>query len=270
MQCLVKPEYIFWVWVAVYVLQALWIMYAIIFNFERTKSGRYLYMEVKIMPISIFFTMILAWCCTFAWVFLWNHFGYEIYSIACIAGAVLFSFMAHVISMLACRASEPRLNYIEQASALVRIGLLIQNGIAGFATMCSIMTNFHLAILLREEANTTMHTSCYSSYGLLFLYMVVYFIIDTCLSDRHAQCVVIPYILVVATYVGAYFQVKDIEKDSNERELLWILALVAAGAVGVMLIVKITVSIIRAGSRGIKDRREAEERANTLKRKEKV
>ena len=210
--------------------------------------------------------MMLAGVATFGWVLLWNKFDNMRYALAPLGGATLFSFIALLASMLACRTAEPWLVLQDKAGVLIVIGLLVQNGVAAMATMCSIMTNYHLCIVLYLEANINPTVTCYVSFGMLLCFIAVYFIIDACLSDRHAQCVVTPYLLVSLAYVGAYFKITNQnEAERNDSyDWLWILSLVGAGAAALMLLVKIVVSIMRAHNRKLHDIRNAEEkRKNT-------
>ena len=211
--------------------------------------------------------MMLAAAAIFGWVFLWNKYDYMEYSIACVAGGTLFSYIALIASMLACRTAEPWLVIQDKTGVLILVGLLVQNGLAAFASMSSIITNYHLSIILEEKANISPAVTAYISFGLNIIFLGVYFIIDTCLSDRHAQCVVTPYLLVSLSFIGSYFKLinqSDEEKEKEEYDLLWILSLVGAGAAGLMLLVKIFVSILRAHNRKIHDRRMMEEKRKNM------
>ena len=239
----------------------IWILSGIPLIFQKTSKGRYLYTEVTLLPCIIHLFMMLAAVSIFGWVLLWNKYDKMRYALTCVGGASLFSYVALLASMLACRTAEPWLALHEKTGVLVLIGLLVQNGLAAFATMSSIMTNFHLSIILNLEAKISPTVTCYVSFGMLLCFIGVYFIIDTCLSDRHSQCVFTPYVLVSLAYVGAYFKITNQPKGEkkDEYDLLWILSLVGGGAAALMLLVKIVVSIMRANKRRIQDRRFAEE-----------
>lgn len=259
---LVNADHIFWVWIAVYCLQMVWILSGIALIFQKTTRGRHLYVRVTLLPWSVHVCMMLAAAAILGWVLLWSKWDYMLESVSCVAGAALFSYAALLCSMLACRNAEPWLVLQDKTGVLILVGLFIQNGLAAFATMCCILTNYHLSIILSVEGNVSLTVCCYVSFGLLLVYVGVYFIIDTCLSDRHAQCVVTPYILVCLSYVSAYFTITgQSEADKlhlTDYNLVWILALVGAGASGVMLLVKVIVSLWRAHTRKSHDRQERE------------
>ncbi len=261
MRYITKVRWILWIWIAIYGLQVIWIIAGIGLVFTKDLKGRHLYVRVTLVPATVHVFMMLAGAAVFVWVLLWNKFGFMMESVALILVAVACSYVALVSSVLACRSAEPWLVIQDKTGVLVLIGLFVHNGLAAFATMTCIMANYHLSLILNLEANISVSVTCYVSFGLLLIYLGVYFIIDTCLSDRHAQCVVTPYILACLSYVGAYLSITEqpeAERSAEDYNLLWILSLVGAGAAGVMFVVKIIVSSSRAHSRRVHDRNERE------------
>lgn len=168
------------------------------------------------------------------WLFLWDR---QWLDWACV-DIVLAPLTLYVCLFISFRRLYENLVSLTQAGARKDIWLtriLVQNGLAFFATWVSIATLLNFAIVLTYYWSVDVQVSSTVALGLLSLDILVWFSLDTFVFDKFVRYTVTPYIVLVIALTGSV--TKNFDLENNRRNSIFTTALLSVACI--LFVVKI-------------------------------
>uniref|UniRef100_A0AAV2L8X5 Uncharacterized protein n=1 Tax=Knipowitschia caucasica TaxID=637954 RepID=A0AAV2L8X5_KNICA len=110
-----------------------------------------------------------------------------------------------------------------------RIRVLVQNGIAIYATWTTIASLVNLNIVLVTEANMSQNDAATTTLSILLVVIVTWFVLENWLLEKHVRYIVSIYPTVIYGLVGVFTKIFDPEITS--RNDIFIVALLATASV---------------------------------------
>ncbi|XP_061212194.1 uncharacterized protein LOC133213743 [Neopsephotus bourkii] len=190
----------FLIWNVIYAWQLAWLLYALSGICRRNEFGC-VYIKPDLLPISFYAVWILNNGLNIAWLFLWDR-ECLLPALVLLVALTLATFVCLVISHRALRAHSSWLVKGHKAELwLTRI--LVQNGLALYATWTSIATLLNFAIVLIYKwnvANETATTACLSILGLSLL---IWFCLENFVLDQYVRYNLTVYPVVITALTGS-------------------------------------------------------------------
>jgi hypothetical protein len=222
------------VWVAVYILQFLWLIYAMVILCRDTKVGS-LIVNPPIMPSSLFFTFIFALAGTMGWVVLFDMRDYFTwYSAICSLATTIFMTFTVAISLHATNLYQDEV--IEQGYAcdVWTIRSMVQNAAAAYATWASVETTYTVGLILYETKLVNIEQSNYIILGIMMTYVIIFMTVDM-FWGRQLSCLILsPYVIYIIGFAQPF--IKFYGDDFN---ILFVLSAVFLGVTVAMLLLKL-------------------------------
>ncbi len=198
------------------------------------------------MPASIYILFFSSLTTTVGWTFLRDQKEESYsnrFSIVGILLTVIFTYISLGISIykLACHEKELMEKGLFTDPWIIRV--LVHNSLAAHATWATILLFYNIAVVLRVEANIESNVACYITFGLMALFVIIFFVSDIMLIFR-MQCIfVLPYIVLMVAECGTLL--KNTSADKLEENLHLILAGGLMGIVFILFLVKFSLFIIK-------------------------
>ena len=225
--CLMQVPWFFWIWLAVLILQLFWMLYGFTLTW-RKEEDMLLYEESATMPITIYLLFFLGVGGNIAWYFVWGHLGHIQWAAITVSLSALVLHFSLAAAVTALLDGEENLTDLNCSSDITWTQILVHNGIAAYCTWLSIVTMYNIAVLLNVHALISVDYSCSVAFGLIMLYMLVWFVVDILLSGMRLCLVFTPYFLAMLAFVSALtrnISLYDITTDISDS-----LSLVLSGA----------------------------------------
>lgn len=122
---------------------------------------------------------------------------------------------------------------------LLLIRVLIQNGIALYASWCTVATLVGLTIILVTISNMTEESACSFSLSILSLELIVFFIFDVTVFDRYTRYTFTTY----PTFIWALAGILARNFSSDRPHMIFALSLLCITTI--MFVVKLVVALRR-------------------------
>lgn len=190
----------FAIWGIIYTWQVLWLLYGII-QICRSHLQNYLYIFPPTLPTGLYLSFAFNNICVIIWLFVWTK---EI-MIAALVFLVLATLSLYVALYFSFSTLYKFLGllYKEELNAdvwLVRI--LVQNGIAFYATWISIASLLNLNIVMISKANIESNLAGTITLGIAALGILLWFMLDSIILDKYVRYTFSPYIVLTIAFTG--------------------------------------------------------------------
>jgi len=184
----------FTIWSVIYIWQAIWIIYVIANIFRTNKFGK-VYLNPPTVTAPFLATYSINLVLNIAWLFTWDR-QYVPVAFAILA---LIAFTNYTCLVLSYRAVD---RHIEQLYEHHRVDLwlnsiFIQNGILTYATWTTIASLINLSAVLTYFADVAEQTSSIICLSILTAELVLYFIVDIFLLEKHLRSAFMVYPVVI-------------------------------------------------------------------------
>ena len=229
----------FSIWGFIYAWQLLWMIYVLTTLCRRDSNGVYIY-QLPLLPPVFFVMFLINNLFIIGWTFLWDrkYVGWAaldiVFTPLTLYACLMISFWKLYKNLQAVRAAG-----LNKDVWLIR--MLVQNGIAFFATWVSIATLLNFAIVMVYKWSVEMETACTVALAILAGDIVVWFVLDMFVLDKFVRYTFSPYIVLVVGLSGSV--AKNFDLESNERNSIFSSVLLAAAAL--LFLVKIVMIIFR-------------------------
>ncbi|XP_054479364.1 uncharacterized protein LOC129111094 [Anoplopoma fimbria] len=191
----------FTIWSIIYIFLALVMVYALSGLFRKNAYG-YVYCSPAILPYGFF----VFWCLNLAlntsWLFLWDRKS--------MAGALVFLILItltnYVMIFFSCHGLH---NYGAWLNKYHKVDLwlhrvLVQNGIAIYATWTTIASLVNLAIVLNHDANVSQADAATVSLSVLTVLVFVWFFLENSILDKHVRYILTIYPALIWAVTGVF------------------------------------------------------------------
>ncbi|XP_069777182.1 uncharacterized protein [Narcine bancroftii] len=213
----------FSIWGVIYTWQAVWLVYVCI---GLCRSDTFTWMS-SVLPCSLYVTWIINNLLNIGWLFLWDRE----YIIPALIFLALIVFTNYVVLFLSYRGLYTRglwmQNYRKADLWLVRI--LVQNGVATYATWTTVATLINFAVVLSYSAGVTMVTAGTICLSILALEVVLWFCLENFMLDKYVRYTLTIYPVVIVALSGALD--KNYNATSPTRNNIYIAVLLATACV---------------------------------------
>ncbi|XP_041473934.1 uncharacterized protein LOC121422798 [Lytechinus variegatus] len=197
---LVTPAgWTFLVWAIIYIWMLIYVIYILTTICRRNKNGP-VYMNPPVITANFlaFFTLNLAF--NIVWLFLFSRreFAWSL------ADSCLLAFSAYICLWISHRNVEKYRDVMETNHKvdLWCNRILLQNGLAVYATWTTIATLINLSIALTYLADVKNLSASLISLSILTAEVVVYFVVDTFYWDRYLRYTFTVYPTVIWALSG--------------------------------------------------------------------
>lgn len=229
--------WMFSVWGVIYIWQGLWLVYGLASIFRKSDSG-YLYITPPVMPPVIYVCFILNNLFNVGWLFLWDRLqiGWALPVIGLVPVAL---YVALFFSFRGLYNYGHILLKQGMNKDIWLIRLLVQNGLAFYATWVTIAPLLNVAIVLHYIGKVAMDTSCTIALSILVVEILAWCIVDNWLLDRYTRYTFSPYIILNLALSASIAKNWDAAKTNS------IFSAVLMGIVIFLTILKVVVMIVR-------------------------
>ena len=121
------------------------------------------------------------------------------------------------------------------------IRILVQNGVAFFATWVTIATFLNLAIVMNYVWGVGMTTSCIIALSLLAFDILLWFVLETFVVDKYVRYTFSPYVVLIVGLSGSLSKNFDLDKNCATSIMTAVLLVVVV----LLAIVKVVLVVYR-------------------------
>ncbi|AWP20611.1 Hypothetical protein SMAX5B_001584 [Scophthalmus maximus] len=225
----------FAIWSIIYIFLASVLLYLLSGIFRKNAYG-YVYCSPPVLPHGFF----VAWCLNLAlntgWLFLWDRRQMP----AALAFLILIALTNYVVIFFSCHGLH---NYGAWLNKYHKVDLwlhrvLIQNGVAIYATWTTIASMINLAIVLNYNASLSPTDAATVSLSILTAVLIVWFILENFVLDKHVRFILTIYPVVIWALTGVFMKNYNAEDpDHNDIFIVSLLAIACALFVGRVFLV---------------------------------
>ncbi|ELT90786.1 hypothetical protein CAPTEDRAFT_185351 [Capitella teleta] len=231
-------QWIFLMTVAIYSLQLVWFIYGFTIICRNKISAGFL--SSSLTGAGYFF-LVLSYCSTIGWLFIWDRLDEDRYSAICIAGACVFGLLALGFFARQVEFYDSELTlHAPHDKALIRIWLL--NGIGAQSFWSLMLLRYQVAIMVQKYTSVDEEYHFYVYIAIKLLLLLVWFPVDIFGAKRKFSYVFLPYLVAMATSVPLLIQEEPLD------DLAFLLTVLLLSFYGLLFIIKIGVSIGRERS----------------------
>ncbi|XP_034998815.2 uncharacterized protein LOC118098783, partial [Hippoglossus stenolepis] len=190
--------------------------------FFRNAYG-YVYCSPAVLPHGFF----VVWCLNMGlntgWLFLWDRSLMP----AALVVLILIALTNYLVIFFSCYGLN---NYGAWLSKYHNVDLwlhrvLIQNGVAIYATWTTIASMINLAVVLNYNANMSQTDASTVSLSVLTVGLFVWFILENSVLDKHVRFILTIYPVVIWALTGVFME--NYNAEDPTRNNIFIVSLLA-------------------------------------------
>ncbi|XP_060112762.1 uncharacterized protein LOC132584836 [Heteronotia binoei] len=223
----------FQVWNIVYLWQYLWLGYVLSRLFRRNEHG-WVYMQPDILPNSFFLVWVLNNLLNIERLFLWDG----MHLLPTLLLMMLVTSTSYTALIISHRALYPYTDWLQKHSYgdLLLIRLLVQNGIALYATWNTIATLLDFTVVLVYIGGMDNETATIISLCILFFGLIGWFYLENFVLDKYVRYDLTIYPGVLLALAGI-LKKKPMSYSPNSISILVVLLLVMTGGLGAIRLI---------------------------------
>ncbi|XP_010573060.1 PREDICTED: uncharacterized protein LOC104836271 [Haliaeetus leucocephalus] len=190
----------FLIWNVIYAWQLAWLLYALSGICRRNELGC-VYIKPDLLPIPFYVAWILNNGLNVGWLFLWDR-EYLLPALVFLAALTFTTCASLFISHQALSIHSSWLVKGHKAELwLTRI--LVQNGLALYATWTTIAALLNFAIVLIYKWNVSNETATTASLSILALDLVIWFYLENFILDKYVRYNLTVYPVLIIALTGS-------------------------------------------------------------------
>ncbi|XP_035856747.1 uncharacterized protein LOC116037980 [Sander lucioperca] len=224
----------FTIWSIIYIFLASVLVYVLSGIFRKNAYG-YVYCSPAILPHGFF----VAWCLNLslntAWLFLWDRKLMP----AALAFLILIALTNYVMIFFSCHGLHSYgawLNKYHKVDLWLH-HVLVQNGVAIYATWTTIASLINLTIVLTYDANMSPTDAATASLSVLTVVLFVWFFLENFVLDKHVRYILTIYPVVIWAVTGAFTKNNAADPTRNNIFTTVLLAVACATFAGRVFLV---------------------------------
>ncbi|KAI7809184.1 hypothetical protein IRJ41_001792 [Triplophysa rosa] len=162
---------------------------------------RRLYSRPAILPSAFFVSWIINMILNSTWLVLWDRVS--LLMIAALIVLALIAFTNYLLILFSCVGLRANGSWLKQnhPKDLICIIVLVQNGIATYATWTTIATLLNFTVVL-DMASVSPTNAATASLCILLLEVVTWFIIENFVIERHVRYILTVYPVIIYALIG--------------------------------------------------------------------
>ncbi|XP_061569609.1 uncharacterized protein LOC133423450 [Cololabis saira] len=214
------------IWSVIYTWLIAMIIY-IVTGLCRKNGHGYVYCSPAVLPYGFFVSWCINLCFNIGWLLAWDR-GMMIAALVLLILVIgtnysMTFFICHGLHIYGAWLKK----YHRVELWLLRV--LVQNGVMIYATWTTIATLINLTIVLTYDAKMSPTDAATLSYSLLTVVLLVWFVLENSILDKHVRYICINYPVVLWALTGNLD--KNYDSNSPSRNGIFIVALLALTSV---------------------------------------
>ncbi|XP_008112923.1 uncharacterized protein LOC103279469 [Anolis carolinensis] len=212
----------FFIWNLIFLWQYAWLVYALSGLCRRNELG-WVYMLPDVLPLPFYWIWMLNNALNIGWLFLWDSL---LFSPALLVLGLL-TLTNYAALFISHRALFPHTAWFQKHSKadLWLIRILVQNGIALYATWTTIATLLNFTVVLIYNGHVSNETATIVSLCILLCEVAVWFYLENFLFDKYVRYNLIVYPVVVLA-LCATLQKNSIDFSPKASNIITVVLLV--------------------------------------------
>ncbi|XP_074550162.1 uncharacterized protein LOC141807844 [Halichoeres trimaculatus] len=214
------------IWSVIYVWLTTMVIY-ILTGLCRQNGYGYVYCSPSVLPYGFFIMWCINLCFNVGWLIAWDR-GMMILAMILL---ILVIFTNYSMVFFICHGLHiygPWLKKYHNAD-LWCYRVIVQNGIMIYTTWTTIATLINLTIVLTYNAEMSPTDAATISYSILAVILLVWFILENLVLDKHVRYILIVYPVVIWALCGNLD--KNYDAESPSRSGIFIVALLSLACV---------------------------------------
>ncbi|TKS87719.1 hypothetical protein D9C73_021843 [Collichthys lucidus] len=212
----------FSIWTIIYIFLALVLAFVLSGTCRKNAYG-YVYCSPAILPHGFFVTWCLNLGLNTGWLFLWDRRLMP----AALAFLILIALTNYIMIFFSCYGLH---NYGAWLNKYHKVDLwlhrvLVQNGIAIYATWTTIASLVNLTIVLTNDGNMSHTDAGTLALSVLTVVLFVWFILENSVLDKHVRYILTIYPAVIWALTGVF--TKNYDAAAPTRNNIFIAAQLA-------------------------------------------
>uniref|UniRef100_H3BA93 Si:dkey-29d8.3 n=1 Tax=Latimeria chalumnae TaxID=7897 RepID=H3BA93_LATCH len=189
----------FSIWGVIYFWLAVWLIYVFTWLCRRNAHG-WMYLEPRILSFLFYISWIINNILNITWLFLWDR---ECLITALIILALIV-FTNYAMLFFSYRGSYANGAWLQKAhkTDLWLIRVLVQNGVAVYATWTTIATLLNFAAVLTYSGNVSLETAGTVALSILLIEVVSWFVLENFVLDKYVRYTLTIYPVVIVALSG--------------------------------------------------------------------
>ncbi|KAM6900672.1 uncharacterized protein FYW49_017188 [Xenentodon cancila] len=216
----------FAIWSIIYIFLALVLVYTLSGICRKNAYG-YVYCSPAVLPYGFFVSWCLNLTLNIGWLFLWDR-KFMPAALVFLILIVLTNYAVIFFSCYGLKNYGAWLNkYHKNHLWLHRV--LVQNGVAIYATWTTIASLLNLDVVLIYDINTSKTDASTISLSVLIVVLIVWFILENSILDKHVRFILTIYPVVIWALTGVF--TKNFNAAAPTRNNIFIAALLSIACV---------------------------------------
>ncbi|KAG9283315.1 hypothetical protein AMEX_G2070 [Astyanax mexicanus] len=252
----------FSIWGVIYFWLTALLIYIVSTIFRRNAYGQ-MYCSPAVLPYGFFISWTVNILINIAWLLLWDR---EV-MIGALILLALVAFTNYLTIFFSCHGLKiygAWLNKYHNID-LWCIRVLVQNGLAVYATWTSIATLINLAIVVSYNGSMDRSDAATLSLSLLLVEVAAWFILENFVIDKHVRYILTVYPVIIVALSGN--MTKNFDRSAPSRNAIFTAALLALACV--LFAVKVCLMVWRHLKRPLYSGSDEEEVASPMDTAEK-
>ncbi|XP_037389965.1 uncharacterized protein si:ch211-161h7.5 [Pygocentrus nattereri] len=220
----------FSIWGVIYFWLTLMLIYIATTVFRRNAYGP-MYCSPSVLPYGFFISWIVNMLINIGWLLLWDR---QV-MIAALIMLALIAFTNYLAIFFSCYGLKEYGAWLNKyhTNDLWCIRILVQNGLAVYATWTSIATLINFTIVVSYEAGMSQSDAATLSASLLLVEVAVWFILENFVIDKHVRYILTIYPVIIVALSGN--MTKNFDASAPSRNGIFIAVLLALTCVLLVL-----------------------------------
>ncbi|XP_054607177.2 uncharacterized protein [Nothobranchius furzeri] len=191
----------FTIWTIIYLFLASVMVYILSGIFRKNAYG-YVYCSPAVLPHGFFVAWSLNLLLNLGWLLLWDRK----FMPAALAFLILIASTNYVVIFFSCAGLSYYGAWLDKYHKvdLWLHRVLIQNGVAIYATWTTIASLINLTIVLTYDATMSSSDAATVSLSLLTVLMIVWFLLENFVLDKHVRFILAIYPVVIWALTGVF------------------------------------------------------------------
>ncbi|RNA30149.1 hypothetical protein BpHYR1_000739 [Brachionus plicatilis] len=225
------------IWSIIYFWQTIWLIYAAIFHFRRCSNRYLLYRVVPLFHPVFFIGFIANNIGMIVWLFVWTNklVGWSFVGLLFLT---LSLYLALYVSYKSLYLSQDQLFILNLKKDLWLVRILVQNGLAFFATWVTIASCLNLATYLTYDLLIELSISTTCSLSILSFICVLFSIFENFIWQKYLLYTFSPWLVLLTGLSGSlYKNYPKNEQNLSRNNILTMCLLMACACFFVVKIV---------------------------------